>query len=86
VLSETGNFTESSEAGSTANSDTPLQQRTGYGGRGGAGNFIAKDTSEEERLKEAEARKKEMVEETVRRDVEMALKAPGKAYLAREGL
>jgi len=65
---------------------TPQLQKAGYRGRGGAGNFMAKDTAEEERLREIEARKRDMVAETARRDVEMALKAPGKAHLAREGL
>ena len=55
-------------------------------GRGAAGNFVDKDTAEEERLMEMEARKRDMVAETARRDVEMALKPPGKAHLAREGL
>src|SRR2546430_11275084 len=61
ALSETGKFTESGEAGvGAANSGTP-PQRVGYGGRGGVGNYMAKDNEEEERLREIEAKKKDMV-------------------------
>jgi len=73
------------KVGATDSGAPPLQ-RPAYRGRGGAGNFVDKDTAEEERLREVEARKRDMVAETARRDVEMALKAPGKAHLAREGL
>ena len=47
---------------------------------------MAKDTAEEERLRQIDARKRDTVTETAKRDVGMALKAPGKAHLAREGL
>jgi hypothetical protein len=63
-----------------------LRRGAGYQGRGGAGNFMPKDAAEEERLREIEAEKRDIIAETARRDVEMALKAPGKAHLPREGL
>jgi len=73
-----------------ANSLTPQPRKSGYQGRGGAGNYMAKDNAEERlkefELKEFEAERRDMIAETARRDVEMALKAPGKAHLPREGL